>query len=730
MLRMDTSSSEESQSVPSGSGLKREHGGDGYKSSKPQRTASRGVSFQKKLLMLFMKTAIDKKYEFALGTELNAAGKFDDIYIRYESGDRSSDRFLQAKHRDDPTKGITPHMLIHDKHFGIVEHYKSFREIVVHKLFEYKSIEDLKHNVKDFTIITTWDFKFNQEERKVIEEEEIKEEYFSNKDLKSDDPDNEFLYVGGEAVVRMVEKPYMVNVKNIIKSAIGSEQNNKATTSEQDKNENNFLHQHSDDDIIEIFLSKFKYITKYPKEDELDKLIKTKLGEKFELYNADFVSSSIDTEVTNYLKSYNKGEVNFYTHEDGAELYKSLTCKINTLLVSGVSHYKWYKITSNGIDFEPDDTLESKINTFLERENERIFRITSKCTRLSAIKLLNISKSRIVDDCIYINAKALDEHKEMYESVFCTEESPPLLIIKCPNPKDKYLKYLVTVHNFCTDVIKKKVIVIINSEHKSSDFQLTCIDYDDEKLSYKDLTLDSQKEMLKQEIKFQGKTIKLNRILDVDAAKKVFDSPPMLRKLFRKLNLIIEYREPFKDSSACMQDRHTLSKWKEHATLSESELIELEQKIVIIATEAGFEKSTILTSLAMKLRDITECPPWIVWIDLIERKHLNFMRMQNCNITDAFAKEYLLNTAVPDRENELERKLFEAVINRRNNDKDKYPKIVIFFDGFDEIGNQYKPNVTNLMKIFKKNENTQIWVKTCNSEQKNDLENELASPAY
>ncbi|KAL1492817.1 hypothetical protein ABEB36_010999 [Hypothenemus hampei] len=136
-----------------------------------------GNIYQLKLQMLFLKRALNKGYEFNLGTEVEDAEKFDDVVFKYKSRDNSRKdeiRFVQAKHKQDESKRITAHDLLTDKDddFSLQKYFISYSKIKKKHGFNNSEL-------KDFILYTN--IKFDSAD---LEKAEIKiEEIEANDDL-------------------------------------------------------------------------------------------------------------------------------------------------------------------------------------------------------------------------------------------------------------------------------------------------------------------------------------------------------------------------------------------------------------------------------------------------------------------------------------------------------------------------------------------------------------------
>lgn len=169
------------------------------------------------------------------------------------------------------------------------------------------------------------------------------------------------------------------------------------------------------------------------------------------------------------------------------------------------------------------------------------------------------------------------------------------------------------------------------------------------------------------------------------------------------------------------------------------------QKIWIVANDPGMGKSTVLTSLARKMKGFdgngnVANDRWIVRINLNEYaelkvpQSLNKIDFQECDTGKAI--EFLTKMAIPDDSEKgdlinLQQSLFKATLNGsriRHQNECRKPKIVLMFDGFDEITPFYKEKTTTLIKALKASQVTQMWI-TTRVHEKAHLEQELETPA-
>lgn len=126
------------------------------------KLALHGIIYQAKLLGLFAKRGKDNHYDFRLATEMDSAGKFDDVVFTYKHRDKCQTRFLQAKHKKDPQeekiKISDLYSTDYSNPFCLQKYLISFCCIQEDEFFK----ETQKY---DFTIITNADLNISRNPR-------------------------------------------------------------------------------------------------------------------------------------------------------------------------------------------------------------------------------------------------------------------------------------------------------------------------------------------------------------------------------------------------------------------------------------------------------------------------------------------------------------------------------------------------------------------------------------
>ncbi|XP_031634299.1 uncharacterized protein LOC116347724 isoform X1 [Contarinia nasturtii] len=136
-----------------------------------------GPIYQLKLQMLYLKRAIKMDYDFQLGTEVEDAGKFDDLVFMYRRKDdveAKNIKCLQAKHKQETgeTKKITTHNLLtkNDDDFSLQKYFISYRKIKKDSIFKSHKLKEI-----ELLICTNANFDFVNLENAGIETAKIKE---------------------------------------------------------------------------------------------------------------------------------------------------------------------------------------------------------------------------------------------------------------------------------------------------------------------------------------------------------------------------------------------------------------------------------------------------------------------------------------------------------------------------------------------------------------------------
>lgn len=132
------------------------------------KNTTHGDLYQSKILMLVLHRSLKKRFKFRLGTEVDAAEKFDDVVLEFEQGGTICYRLLQAKHYQNEKEIITFNNLTasekskdqKDKNFGLKKYFRSFLNV---KKSTNNAISPFKKGeIKDVIIYTNIGFDLKE----------------------------------------------------------------------------------------------------------------------------------------------------------------------------------------------------------------------------------------------------------------------------------------------------------------------------------------------------------------------------------------------------------------------------------------------------------------------------------------------------------------------------------------------------------------------------------------
>lgn len=519
------------------------------------------------------------------------------------------------------------------------------------------------------------------------------------------------------------------------------------------------------DEYTKEFIQKFRFVTNYPSETDLSELLKNELSDGFKLLNADLVNASFEEEMLNFLKSYDHGMAKFYSGQNAIDLFNGIKFKINSLISVGLSiaYPEKLKVISelDGINFQKNI---SELETFLSNEKQQIFHLSTQSTRLSALKVYQTLKNstKFIENVnnfeknknpeqkhqcyIFMPLKKLlrEETQEYVLSIFGMKKtaeqklSYELLVIECQNrnrDKNKEIRLFTKLATIFDDnKLKKLILIAQNEDNLAENFQnyfenkYVCV-FD--QTSFGDLNNETQENLLRRKINFQGEDNCLNNFVDKNSVVHfdIIDSKS-LAMLFENEQISIGNRNAF--SSIGYVDDFYIE--RTFHSLSEDDFIRLEDKVTIIADECGVGKSTVLVSLAKKMEKLNK-NDWIVCVNLLDYVNigngvshcLNDFNFEDDDTVEATGQ--LSKMIIPENEAnyELERKLFEVGLRRMENSNEnelKKPQIVLQFDAVDEISPTHKSTVIKLFKTLTRSGVKRIII-TTRIHMKDDLEANL-----
>lgn len=285
-------------------------------------TSLHGYLFQTRLMSLVVKRALDQKYKFSLATEMDAILPFDDISMKYNDNESKDCNFwlLQSKHSFKRKVLSVDCLWTEGNNFYLLKNFIAYCQIIKKNPFEGNE----KHI--NFIIITNSIIEINTGTEKAWNN------YLVKKDFSKDD--DKFLFIQKEGIKCLTlndNETYRKEMENKIKTMIDKhskkiEESTKSKKAddrkicEELKNEKTFRKN------FDNFHKNLKIITNYPNVHELDKLIEQEFEKKFPRQNPDFLNSSIQNQMNNYLTTRDSDHENhkkYYKNSEADTLFKS-----------------------------------------------------------------------------------------------------------------------------------------------------------------------------------------------------------------------------------------------------------------------------------------------------------------------------------------------------------------------------------------------------------------------
>jgi len=326
------------------------------------------------------------------------------------------------------------------------------------------------------------------------------------------------------------------------------------------------------------------------------------------------------------------------------------------------------------------------------------------------IRRKQLSVSDIKGGYIFVAAEQF-RNQAQAKSVFQAFQSVthPTLIIDCSR---EYYKSETDLWSTINSFREKRKIIFIAVSDVAQSLQDKLKKYHVTKIQYKwsDLDRSSQNALLERPVHFQGNEMPLKHLISADS--KLTDVLPLADLLGAET---LEIGEPMRTQNPLPYPPENVDKFLQQAH---------SQKVMLISGNAGMGKTTVLTHLSKQIKE--KFPTyWVVEIYLTN--HTEALEAQ------AEAKRKLqaidlLSEKLVKLKSPLEKELFKQYLEGL----EKTKKIVLMFDGFDEISPNYKEIVMDLLQALNPIQQPsieQMWV-TTRPHLKGELEENLQNLSY
>ncbi|KAJ8704058.1 hypothetical protein PYW07_013352 [Mythimna separata] len=494
-----------------------------------------------------------------------------------------------------------------------------------------------------------------------------------------------------------------------------------------------------DEDLVRDFYNKLVFYTNQADQNRVEEILRKEI----EAHPCNDVDNFKDRSGLIYVEYHDKIQKLWMTPKEGSYLTKkskiyekAVTYAMSQSLISVIKNMhnnKYQDFTFN------DDAIKR-----LELHGQILGTvIVSKSCVLSVAKVEQYLRNK---DYVVIDLESIFKLPLKTHNILCKDlanvTKDKIFIIVCNTVHDSnnFTDRLETIAKAIND--GKKIIVITNKisvEIMTKYFPAAKNVWKDERNVFTDLTADSQKKFLATfKIKLQGVEVSLDMIVD-DMSVRLIDED-VFYKIVNNETVEIGKKATYSNyeeqlyidrrvSRIKTQEKHKFDDVKDKVIKT---LYDLEDDIVLVTAEQEMGKSTLLTHLSLKTKEL-DPKAWIVRINLPEYEDV--FKNHRIAISTLKSLEFMCQTALSDRSIELEGddlmeespdKLFALKKCSGSNSKVfqfkiflhyyNRGKLIFVIDGFDEMNSEYKICFGTWLKTVKsKSRKHKIWITSSSS---------------
>ncbi|KAJ8909961.1 hypothetical protein NQ315_014912 [Exocentrus adspersus] len=612
-----------------------------------------GGEYQIGLLTMVLLNAVRKMKIWALSTENDEAGKFDDLVFESPEGDV----LVQAKHKEGKNKIIKYEALMTTStngDFSLPKYYVSFQEL------------KRKFNLRNVVICTNAGLQTDKKMDGLLVSR------IANEDSLLRFEDKEVSFKTGGCFYVFNVNGDSKNVKNFLSDF---KEKIKLFHKENIPNTEPCI---ADDDIKE-FLGKLQFFVHY-----LDK-------------------ASIDTFVDNLIASITLA-ANLDTRETFDAINKYIQNWFTAIQGVYISHLDAKSIFFNIRTNKYCETLQlydvSFQNNTLNRLKGRILHVVTGHPILNIVKLYQALQKE--------NAKTLflssEDDVTILQEGICVFSIPRYSFLVVTHPikaKEQTMdKMYGKIKKILDDFKYKKLVLVAGEQDKMVERVITSnlSGYEEVKkeVGFGDLTEDTRDDMKRRRsILFQGYVVSLEELLGQNIADYL-DCETLTKLAIKDSTIQIGTKVKHSDADADIDTYYIERKVKRSKeNLPEAQLRNLKylrDRIILISDSAGMGKTTILTKLAIGIKE--DYPTlWVTKIDM--NSHSNTLKQASKNRSKTVSVDDLLNDQISTKlDGDFIKKLFH-----------KEDKVVLMLDAVDEVSGTYMKLVMNMISDFKTQKN-------------------------
>lgn len=590
---------------------------------------------------------------FMLGTENEAKfGKFEDASFTYEKDGKTHVRLLQLKHVDEESKKIRYEDLKPKKSKG----EKTLSDKYGLTKFFESFINKCPIDVESCTLFTNLEFDAN---------DEILKQLFIE-DTTPDDILDVSDRFGGKVPKKWKLDHETLKTTDDLYDLL-------KTIAEKNMKLDDALAS------IQRFCKTFIFATGQANNNEIEKVLETEIPRISELPRSELVNAKY---FQTFLDWFNNRNQIILTYED-IQRTISLTRLQAENLKRTLEYYEKWK----GLTYELTDSTIKKVTKYFDEDNsiEKFVHIFTQFPILTLSKMFQCLKNK-GEECLIIEV-----NNEIDENVM------ELM---------KFFKFCVIIFNINIGVpenYKNKFFTILE-EIKNKVVIINAVDQQLDDCSFQQLVQDSKKEIISRKITFDDKEVKLSRFGPIDVFEKLEDTTWLSKLVTGKLR--------FSKKNLKYPEKNCIER---KLICSDELLTETDQRLIILSSEAGMGKTTLLLSTSQKIKKSNP----VSWTEIIKLTKYDtvFPTYETSNDVTEFLATKIL------KYDSFTTKIFQHQIKNLNS-------TVLMFDGFDEILHQSKDAVVSIVHNLLKTTNVrQIWITSRPTSSASDfLKNQFPRP--
>ncbi|KAJ8712173.1 hypothetical protein PYW07_005015 [Mythimna separata] len=503
-----------------------------------------------------------------------------------------------------------------------------------------------------------------------------------------------------------------------------------------------------EENLAKDFLNKLLIYSEQANEKDVENILKSEI-EEYQRDHVNCFQAKTDAIFSKYHDDIQKwwmqsNEAVYLTKHDNRfetaihNIVKDpLMSLIKVTYMSKIKHYK-YTFTEDAVN---SLRLQAQQSTVILTEN-------SIATVVKVIQYLKNKEYNVLDLEYIVDLPTNDRIALLRELKNTNEDN--VLIIVCDKVQNSGI--IKKIFGNIAEAVQNKKIIVITNKMSLAVLEKYFPNADnivrDEKSSLIDMSEDSQKKILNSvKILFQGEKVKLSSIVDDKTVAYVIGD--VLNNIIIKDEIVLNeliLNKKFKEIKHLYVDRSVtrLGNVREVRTL-----FDIADDVVLITADPGMGKSTLLSQLSLKTKEI--CPDvWIVRINLLEYSK-DFSKWKNDGTTIDILESLKFMCQIILRGKQSKENKVEIVLEELNDvvylkycTGDQWTvfelnlflnfyhegKVIFLFDGFDEICPHYTEEVMKLIKTIRNNPQKQrIWITSRSyKEVKTILQNEFGPP--